>query len=211
MHRISFQTPILCLPEALGAIVVAYNIPSSQTTSPLNLTSELISRIFQLNITQWNDATIQAWNPQLPSTFNIPIRVCVRGDSAGTTYGFTDFLSASTSAWTLGRSARPQWINGTSLVSGSVQMAGCVNSTVGSIGYIQYANAKLTGLSSLARIQNRDGVFLDKEEANVSATAASVTLPQTMPAGKTSHSCGSMDRGPLPPSRTFACTRIYLT
>src|SRR5690349_20292704 len=82
---------VLHIPTVLGAVVLIYNLPG--LTQPLKLSGELIAAIFQGQITRWNDPRIASQNPgvTLPAT---DILVVHRSDGSGTSYVFTDYLSA---------------------------------------------------------------------------------------------------------------------
>ena len=73
--------PILYFPILLGADHVSYNLDG---VDKLQLSPDTIAKIFQRQITKWNDAAIAADNPgaKLPST---DIVVAHRTDGSGTT------------------------------------------------------------------------------------------------------------------------------
>ena len=79
------------IPWALSATSVAYNVPGAPVH--LNLDGKTISKIFLGQITNWNDPAIKALNKgaNLPDLKITPI---FRSDGSGTTYNFTDYLSA---------------------------------------------------------------------------------------------------------------------
>jgi len=81
----------LHIPETIGGVVVAYNIPEIPEKG-LKLTGKMISNIFMGNITKWNDPAIASINPglKLPDQ---EIIVAHRSDGSGTTFVFTDYLS----------------------------------------------------------------------------------------------------------------------
>ena len=83
----------------LGAVVITYNLP--EVTKPLNLTGPVVADIFLGKITKWNAPEIAALNKgvKLP---NKDILVVHRTDGSGTTYIFTDYLSAVSPAWATG-------------------------------------------------------------------------------------------------------------
>ena len=100
--------PILYFPTVVAPITVSYNLSG---VSDLNLSAETLAKIFQGDITTWNDPAIAADNPgaSLPST---PIVVARRAEASGTTSNFTKFLDgAGQGHWTLGstdsRNGRP--------------------------------------------------------------------------------------------------------
>ena len=90
----------LYVPTVTAPITVSYNL--SGVTKPLKFTAATMAKIFQGDITTWNDAAIAADNPgvKLPST---KITIARRSDSSGTTQNFTGYLTkAAGSVWKLG-------------------------------------------------------------------------------------------------------------
>src|SRR5207245_3538586 len=89
----------------------------------------------------WNDAEIKALNPgkTLPGT---AITVIHRSDSSGTTAGFTGFLAAADPGFKskVGEGKDVQWPTGTG-AKGNAGVAGAVAQTVGSVGYVEQADA----------------------------------------------------------------------
>ena len=85
------------IPETIGSVVVAYNIPSMPNKG-LKLTGPVLADIFLGKITKWNDPKIQSLNPgvSLPGE---DIIVVHRSDGSGTTYVWTDYLSNISTAW----------------------------------------------------------------------------------------------------------------
>ena len=107
-------------------------------------------------ITSWNNSAITALNPgvSLPST---PITTAVRSDSSGTTQNFTLFLKeAVRSVWTLGSSSTIKWPTTARAGAGNPGVAQIIKSTPGAIGYVDYADAKASGLT-FASIKNTSG------------------------------------------------------
>ena len=90
---------VLHFPTVLGAVVLTYNVPG--VAKPLRLTGDVIGEIFLGQITKWNDAKLTALNPgvKLPA---MDVLVVHRSDGSGTTYIFTDYLTAASSAWASG-------------------------------------------------------------------------------------------------------------
>jgi phosphate transport system substrate-binding protein len=85
---------IVQVPVDLGAVVVSYNFDNAGGLAvPLHLTGAVLARIYLGQITNWDDPAITALNPRdaLPDE---QIKVVHRSDSSGTTYIFTDYLSA---------------------------------------------------------------------------------------------------------------------
>src|SRR6476646_3753087 len=84
------------IPWALSATSIAYNVPGAPVH--LRLNGKVLADIFLGNITNWNDAAIKALNPGA-SMPDLKITPIFRSDGSGTTYNFTDFLSAVSPAW----------------------------------------------------------------------------------------------------------------
>jgi len=84
------------LPMTAGSIVLAYNLPD--VSQPLRLSRKTYTDIFLGRIAKWNDPALAATNPgvKLP---NLNIGVVYRADSSGTTFVFTQHLSAISNEW----------------------------------------------------------------------------------------------------------------
>ena len=84
------------IPWALSATSIMYNLPGLNCT--LRVTGPILAKIYLGEITTWNDAAITKINPKctLPSTKITPV---YRSDNSGTSYNFTDYLSAVSPAW----------------------------------------------------------------------------------------------------------------
>ncbi len=163
---------VLYFPVVIGPISMAYNLSG---VSNLKLTPDVIANIFQGKITSWNNSAITAINPgvTLPST---PITVAVRSDSSGTTANFSLFLkTAEPSVWTLGSSSTIKWPSTARAGNGHGGVAQIVKSTAGAIGYVDYADAKASGLSS-AEVKNKDGNYVAPSPTAASAAADGVTI-----------------------------------
>ena len=164
---------VLYFPVLIGPISMAYNLPGLSKT--LQLTPTVIANIFQGKITTWNNPAITAINPgvSMPCT---AVTIAVRSDSSGTTQNFSLFLmKAVPSVWTLGSSSTIKWPAAARAGAGNAGVAQIVKSTPGAIGYVDYADAKATGLTS-ASVQNKNGAYVAPSSASASAAAAGVTL-----------------------------------
>jgi phosphate transport system substrate-binding protein len=163
---------VLYFPVIMGPITMSYNLSGVKN---LKLTPKLISDIFQAKIKTWNDPAIKAVNPgvNLPST---PITLAVRSDSSGTTQNFTLFIQdAAGSDWKLGSSSTINWPSGAHAAMGNGGVAQAVKSTPGAIGYVDYADAKASGLS-FATVENKDGNFVAPSPSSASAAGKTVTV-----------------------------------
>jgi phosphate transport system substrate-binding protein len=163
---------VLYFPVIIGPITMSYNLPG---VSGLKLDPTVIANIFQGKIKTWNDPAIKADNSgvSLPST---PITLAVRSDSSGTTQNFTLFIQdAAGSAWSLGSDSTIKWPSSARAGEGNGGVAQIVKSTPGAIGYVDYTDAKASGLS-MASVKNKDGSFVAPSSASASASAAGVTI-----------------------------------
>jgi phosphate transport system substrate-binding protein len=164
---------VLYFPVVIGPITVSYNL--SGLSKPLQLSAPVIANIFQAKVTKWNDPAIAADNPgvTLPST---TITIARRSDSSGTTSNFTKFLDeASGGAWTLGSSSTVDWPANSRGGNGNGGVAQIVKSTSGAIGYVDYADAKASGLT-FASIKNQAGNYVAPSTQSASAAASQATV-----------------------------------
>ena len=143
---------MLYFPDVIAPVTVSYNL--SGLSKPLQLSAPVIASIFQAKITTWNNSAIAADNPgvTLPST---PITIAVRSDSSGTTQNFTQFLvDATGDGWTLGTSSTIKWPATARAGNGNGGVASIIKSTPGAVGYVDYSDAKASGLTfARSRIQ----------------------------------------------------------
>ena len=166
--------PVLHFPTVMGAVVITYNVPG--VAKPLNLSGDVIADIFSGKITKWNDAQIVAQNRRV-SLPNSDILVVHRTDGSGTTYIFSDYLSAVSPSWSssLGKGKEIKWPVGLG-GKGNEGVAGQVKQTPGSIGYVELAYAKQNKLP-YANVRNAAGRYVTPTIASVTAAAAGMKLP----------------------------------
>ena len=166
---------VLHFPTVMGAVVITYNVPG--IAKPLNLSGDVIADIFSGKVTRWNDARIVAQNRGVALP-NSDMLVVHRTDGSGTTYIFSDYLSAVSSSWsnTLGRGKEIKWPVGLG-GKGNEGVAGQVKQTPGSIGYVELAYAKQNKLP-YANVKNASGRYVMPTIASVTAAAAGVKLPK---------------------------------
>ena len=125
---------ILHIPIVAGGVAVIYNLPNSPK---LNLDGDTLANIYLGNITKWNDPKIAALNPSV-SLPDLPIVPVHRADGSGTSFIFTDYLSAVNPAWadSVGKGSSVKWPAGIGLAAkGSEGVAGSVKQQPGGIGY----------------------------------------------------------------------------
>jgi len=130
-------------------------------------------------LTKWNDPIIATTNPgaTLPDT---AITVVRRADSSGTTFVFTQHLSAVSAAWKNGPGSgmTVNWPSNDKMVASPKNdgVAATIKQTPGAMGYIEYGFAKLAKLP-MAGLENKAGAFVEPGLASGQAALASVTLP----------------------------------
>ncbi|HUF64703.1 MAG TPA: phosphate ABC transporter substrate-binding protein PstS [Gemmatimonadaceae bacterium] len=167
---------ILHLPTVAGAVVVTYNLPGVSQT--LNLDGQTVANIFLGNVRRWNAPQISAMNPgvALPDR---EIIVVHRSDGSGTTYVFTDYLTAVSPVWAAGpgRGKEVSWPVGLG-GKGNEGVAGQVKQTPGAVGYVELAYASQNRLPA-ASIRNSSGNFIQPTLESITAaiSAAAETLP----------------------------------
>src|SRR3954469_20966948 len=151
------KAPALHIPTVLGAVVVTYNLP--ELTKPLNLTGPVVAQIYLGKITKWNAPEIASLNPGLTLP-NKDILVVHRSEGSGTTYIFTDYLTAVSPAWAAGpgKGKEVQWPVGLG-GQGNAGVAGQLSQVPGSFGYIELAYARQNKLP-YAAIKNSAGTFV---------------------------------------------------
>jgi phosphate transport system substrate-binding protein len=110
------------IPTALGAIVPTYNMPD--TSTQLKFTGDTLAGIFLGDIQKWNDPRLVADNPDLAGV-DQDIIVVHRSDGSGTTFGFTDYLTAVSADWQqrVGKGTAVEWPAGLG-ASGNPGVAG---------------------------------------------------------------------------------------
>ena len=170
------KAPVLHFPTVLGAVVITYNIPG--ITKAIKLTGPIVADIFAGKITKWNDEKIASLNKglKLPAS---DILVVHRSDGSGTTYIFSDYLSAVSPSWAQapGKGKELAWPVGLG-GKGNEGVAGQVKQTPGAIGYVELAYAKQNSLP-FADLQNANGEFVTPtiESVTTAAAAAAAKLP----------------------------------
>jgi phosphate transport system substrate-binding protein len=167
-----YKGPFLYFPTVAAPITVSYNLTGVDS---LQLSPDTIARIFQREIKAWNDKAIAADNPgvKLPAT---AITVAHRSDGSGTTENFTKFLkAASPTVWKLDAGSTVNWPTDTQAGNGNSGVAQIVNGANGAIGYVDFSDAKATGLK-WAKVKNKAGRFVDASLDGTSAALAGVTI-----------------------------------
>ncbi|OWJ59054.1 phosphate ABC transporter substrate-binding protein PstS [Inquilinus limosus] len=157
-------------PMVMGGVVPVVNIPGVEP-GKLVLDGDTIAEIYLGEITKWDDAKIKKLNPDLtlPSADIAP---AYRADGSGTTFLFTNYLSAVNAKFkdSVGASTSVQWPTGIG-GKGNAGVAGAVQQTEGGIGYVEYAYVKQNKLT-YAKMVNHDGKTLEPTLKTFQAAAA---------------------------------------
>ena len=160
--------PVVQIPDILGGVAVAYNLPGVSTR--VKLDGPTLAGIFDGTITTWNASQITALNPgvTLPAHAITPE---VRADSSGTTYIFTDYLkSANPTTWTLGTSKTIQWPAAAVQTPKNSGVAASIQSAPYSIGYVELSYAIKNNMK-FAAVKNSAGVYVVPSGTTVAADA----------------------------------------
>jgi phosphate transport system substrate-binding protein len=164
---------VLYFPTVAAPITVSYNVSG---VSSLKLDGPTLGKIFSGQIKTWDDAAIKSQNSgvTLPST---PIVVVHRSDASGTTNNFTHYLTlaASTTDWPLGTGDTVNWGTTTQAGNGNPGVAQVIKSTNGAIGYVDFSDAKASGLK-FASIKNKSGDYVAPSLSGASAAVAGATI-----------------------------------
>ena len=167
---------VVMVPATAGEIVFAYNLPG---VKDIKLTREVMAGIYLGTVTKWNDPAIVKENPSLTLP-NLAIQVAYRSDGSGTTYVFTQHLSAISPKFNdeIGTDKSvtfPAGVGG----KGNEGVTALIKQSPGTIGYVEYGYAKDNGLS-MAMLQNKSGNFIAPNIAAGRETLANVKLPENL-------------------------------
>ncbi|MEI7665719.1 MAG: phosphate ABC transporter substrate-binding protein PstS [Synechococcaceae cyanobacterium ELA263] len=167
---------VVQFPATGGTIAVAYNNPSCPA---LKLTQMQVVGIFLGQINTWEELKCGSG----------PIKVVHRSDGSGTTFAFTNSLSAFSSEWKskVGEGKSVKWPVGVG-GKGNEGVAGTISNTPGSIGYI--SEAFVRGKIKAAAVQNKAGRFV-KPNAKSGAAALNNIQLNSMLAGEDANPAGA--------------------
>jgi len=152
---------VVQFPAVGGTIAIAYNKPGCD----LKLTQKQVADVFLGTINDWKQLKCGAGK----------ITVAHRSDGSGTTFAFTNSLSAFSADFKtkLGVGKSVNWPVGVG-GKGNDGVAGVLNNTPGSIGYVNQAFVK--GVLKAAAIQNKAGNFVKPGFKSGSAALNSIVL-----------------------------------
>ncbi|KEF42215.1 MAG: phosphate ABC transporter substrate-binding protein [Cyanobium sp. CACIAM 14] len=137
---------VVQFPTVGGTIAIGYNKPDCKA---LKLTQKQLVDVYMGTITTWDQLKCGKG----------PIKVVHRSDGSGTTFAFTNSLSAFSPAWQskVGAGKSVNWPVGVG-GKGNEGVAGIITNTPGALGYVNQAFVK--GPIKAAAIQNKEGKFV---------------------------------------------------
>ena len=163
---------ILYFPIVASPITVAFHL---QGVTQLKLNADTIAKIFQGEVSTWDDPAIKADNPdaKLPAT---KITVVHRSDGSGTTSNFTKYLKAAApTTWKLDAGETVQWPATTQGAQNSTGVTAAIKQTDGAVGYADLSDAAKENLD-VAEVKNAAGKFTRPTPDGASAALASATV-----------------------------------
>jgi phosphate transport system substrate-binding protein len=169
------------LPMTAGSIVLSYNLP--EVKDGLKLSRKAYLGIFLREIKKWNDEEIARHNQgiKLPDR---DITVVTRADSSGTTYAFTNHLSAVGKDRRVGLEWKPgvdksvKWPESIA-AQGNDGVAALIQMTPGAIGYLEYGYAELAELP-MAELENNYGRFIKPGQETGRLALEGATIPKDL-------------------------------
>src|SRR5262249_23864252 len=162
---------VLYFPVVIGPITVSYNLSG---VSSLKLSAPVIADLFQGKIKKWNDPATNADNPAAPLP-SPPVTTARRSDSSGTTKNFSQFLVDAAPNWKLGSDSTISWPATSRGGNGNGGVAQIVKSTPGAVGYVDFSDAKASGLT-YASVKNKDGNFVAPSVQSATTAAENSTI-----------------------------------
>jgi phosphate transport system substrate-binding protein len=154
---------LIQFPTAIGGAVPVVNLEGIESGG-VRLDGVTLAKIFLGEVKTWNDPVIVKLNPsaKLPSQ---PIVVAHRADGSGTTFLWTNYLSKVSLEWKskIGENTSVEWPTGIR-ANGNEGVANSVQNTKGAIGYVEYAYARQSKLTTVSMI-NKDGKTVEPSSA----------------------------------------------
>lgn len=194
---------VVLIPATAGSVVLAYNLPE---VKDLKLSREAYTGIFLGKVTRWNDPAIVKANPgvKLP---DLDIAACERSDGSGTTFVFTQHLSAISLEFQekVGKGTTVTWPVGVA-GKGNDGVTALIKQSPGAIGYVEYGYAVNSKLK-FAALENKAGNYVKATPESGAATLSEAQFPPDVlrgwvpdPAGKEAY-----------PISTFTWLLLYKT
>nr|WP_233159185.1 phosphate ABC transporter substrate-binding protein PstS [Pseudonocardia sp. MH-G8] len=157
---------VVQMPLYISPIAVVFNL---EGVDNIQMSPATIAKVFNRQITTWNDPAIAAENPgvQLPATAITPVN---RADESGTTENFTEYLAATAAAdWP--HEPDGNWpVQGGEAAQGTSGVVGAVQAGQGAIGYADLSQA---GELGTVDVQVGDGYVDPTPEAAAAVVESS--------------------------------------
>jgi phosphate transport system substrate-binding protein len=169
---------VVLLPMTAGSVVLAYNLPDGP--AELNLSREAYTKIFLGQITKWNDPVIAKANPGA-SFPDLDITVVTRADGSGTTFVYTQHLSAISEDFANGPGIGKtvSWNESFVQAPKNDGVTAQIKQIPGAIGYIEFGFAMSAGLP-MAKLENKAGKYVEPTLESCSASLAGVEMPEDL-------------------------------
>ncbi|UPG88430.1 substrate-binding domain-containing protein [Luteibacter aegosomaticola] len=185
-------------PSIAGAIAVSFN---KAGVSQLNLTETQVCQVFSGQIKTWQALRASGANTGIPSSTTGNITVVYRSDGSGTSFNFSNHLSAVCGAAAGGlnvpgagsfqtnqdfsqaiASYLPSGYAATATASGNTGVVTKVGSVDGAIGYAEVANVVVSSPALYASIENKNatGTFIDPSSFGPSNVAVSLQFDKAI-------------------------------
>ncbi|PKQ27347.1 MAG: phosphate ABC transporter substrate-binding protein PstS [Actinobacteria bacterium HGW-Actinobacteria-4] len=168
--------PAVQLPAVYGSVVIAF---SDDQFDGLVLTADVIARVFDRDIVNFNDPAIAALNPgvDLPDVEIAPVH---RSDGSGTTNVFTLYLEDEVPMWAdkYGSGTEVNWAAGTIGGQGNEGVAAGIIQNPGGFGYVNQSYAIELGLPQ-AQVVNADGNAIYPTLEATSAGLDGLEIPES--------------------------------
>ncbi|NNN01452.1 MAG: phosphate ABC transporter substrate-binding protein PstS [Acidimicrobiaceae bacterium] len=176
--QVSANPGLLNIPLAISYQMIEYNIPG--VTAHLKLNGLILSKIYQGQITNWNDSAIAAINPGITLP-NLKIVALHRSDGSGDTFIFSQYLSKTDPGWSSKYSygttiSWPTISNSLGENGNGGMVSGCA-ATAGCIAYvgISFLTSVLGDGQTYAQLQNGVGQYVMPTTAAAGLEAAGFT------------------------------------
>ncbi|MEO3750699.1 phosphate ABC transporter substrate-binding protein PstS [Streptomyces sp. B6B3] len=168
--------PAVQFPVLFGSVVIALNDPA---LDDMVLTADVLARIYDRQITRYDDPALVALNPDL----DLPdeeIRPVHRSDGSGTTYVLSHYLTEEVPFWAdeYAEGTDIGWHAGTLEGEGNEGVAGTVLDSAGGLGYVNQSYALEHDLAT-ARVVNADGHAIEPtlEATTIASEEAEADIP----------------------------------
>ena len=166
-------------PMVVGGVVIVVNL-DGVADGQLKLTPDVLASIYMGKTTTWDDPSITALNPDVDAAGDQDQRRA----SLGRLGHDLDLhaLPHRLRPATCGRPARTRRSPGRSASAARATRASppACSSSSGSIGYVEYAYAKQTGMTT-TQLQNKDGAWVKPSIESFTAAAANADWKASLP------------------------------